>query len=480
MKLAPVLHVVGITLLGVALGEAVSGGVALLYGGDDALPLLGSAALAALVGGLAFRATRVEEELRVREGYAIVTFGWLAAALFGAVPYWWSGATGSPGDALFESIAGFTTTGASIFPDVEALPRGILFWRSLTQWMGGMGIIVLGIAVLPYLGVGGAQLFRAEVPGITPERLRPRISQTAKLLWLVYALFSATLFLLLLLGGLDAFDAICHTFTTMATGGFSTRNASIGAFRSPYVEYVTSGFMYLAGINFALHYRWLTGRPRTLWRDDEWRFYSLITIGAVLLITWQLWARMGSGLELAFRRALFQVTSIGTTTGFATADYVTWPVVTQVVLLLLMFPGGMVGSTGGGMKTFRLFLILKQGVLELRKHLHPRAVIVSKVGSSPIREDVVVSVAGFVLLYITFFAAGTLALTFFDIDLATAAGAAAASIGNVGPGLGGVGPVENYAWLPGPAKGLCNALMLLGRLELYTVLVLLQPEFWRR
>lgn len=482
MKFAPVAHVVGITVLGVAVGQGLSALVGLLYGEASWSALLGSALVAAAVGALAFAGTRrrIEDELRVREGYAIVAFGWLAATLFGALPYWWTGSTASVTDAVFESISGFTTTGASIFPDVETLPRGILFWRALSQWMGGMGIIVIGIAILPYLGVGGTQLFRAEVPGPTPERLRPRISQTAKLLWVVYAGFSAALALLYVLGGLDPFDAVAHTFTTMATGGFSTRNASIAGFGSPFVEYVTVFFMYCAGINFALHYRWLTGRPRALWQDEEWRFYTVLAATATLIVGILLWARMSEGVEPALRHALFQVVSIGTTTGFATADYVLWPLAAQVVLFLLMFPGGMVGSTGGGVKTFRLWLTLKQGWLELRKHLHPRAVIVSKIGATPIREEILVAVAGFILLYLTLFAAGTLVLTFFEIDLVTAAGAAAAAIGNIGPGLGAVGPVENYAWMPDPAKWACNALMLLGRLEIYTVLVLLHPEFWRR
>ncbi|MGH7545213.1 MAG: TrkH family potassium uptake protein [Gemmatimonadota bacterium] len=480
MNLAAAVHVVGIILLGVAAAEALSGGVGLLYEGGGAGALFLSSLVTAAAGVAAWRLTKAPEELRVREGYAIVGFGWLAAGLFGALPYLLSNATGSLTDAIFESISGFTTTGASVFTDIAGQPRGLLFWRSFTQWLGGMGIIVLGVAILPYLGVGGMQLFRAEVPGPTPERLRPRISQTAKLLWIVYAGFSAAQIALYLVGGLDPFDAVTHTFGTMATGGFSPRNASIGAYGSPFVEYVTVLFMYVAGINFALHYRALTGRPRAFWGDEEWRFYTALALIATAAIAGERILRSGSAVEPAVREALFQVVSIGTTTGFATADYTLWSPATQIILVLLMFAGGMVGSTGGGMKTFRLWLILKQGVLELRKHLHPRAVIVPKVAGKPIPEGIAVNIAGFILLYITLFAAGTLWLTLFDIDMVTAAGASAATIGNVGPGLGLVGPAANYAWMPDAAKWACTFLMLAGRLEIYTVLVLLHPEFWRK
>ncbi len=466
----------------------ISGFVAWAYGGSDTIPLFLSAAIAIVAGLAAYRFTSLAGDLSVRESYLIVTLSWLGAALFGALPYWLAGVVGSPLDAFFESISGFTTTGASIFPDPESLPRGILFWRDFSQWLGGMGIIVLAVAVLPFLGVGGMQLFQAEVPGPTPDRLRPRISQTAKILWVVYVGFTAAQALLYLVGGMSVFDAVTHAFGTMPTGGFSTRTDSIAAFDSPFIEYVTIVFMYVAGINFSLHYRALRGKPRSLLADGEWRFYSiLLGLAAAIVIA----AHLASGtyqdggptfawLEATFRASLFQVVSIGTTTGYATADYVTWPAVTQVTLFFLMFVGGMAGSTGGGMKTMRLWVLLKQGIVELRKHLHPRAVVLTHVGGRAVNEGVMLKILAFLFLFMTSFIVGALLLSALGMDLETAAGASAAAIGNIGPGLGNVGPLDNYAWLPPTGKVVMSALMLLGRLEIYTVLVLFHPEFWRR
>jgi trk system potassium uptake protein TrkH len=459
---------------------ALSGIVALLNRGADAIPLFISAAISVILGLAANRLTRRPKDLTIRESYLIVSLAWLGAAVFGALPYWLADVA-SPLDAFFESISGFTTTGASIFPDPESLPRGILFWRDMSQWLGGMGIIVLVVAVLPFLGVGGMQLFRAEVPGPTPERLQPRIRHTASILWRVYVGLTAVQAVLYLLGGMSLFDAVTHAFGTMPTGGFSTRTASIGAFTSPYIQYVTVLFMYLAGVNFALHYRAIRGKPRSLFADEEWRFYTILLATAVVIV---LAAHIVAGtydsLEAAFRASTFQVVSIGTTTGFATADYVTWPAITQVVLFFLMFVGGMAGSTGGGMKTLRLWAALKQGVVELRKHLHPRAVIVTRVGGHVVAEGVMLNILAFMLLFVASFILGAFLLTLLGVDLVTAAGASAAAIGNIGPGLAGVGPAENFGWMPGPAKLILTLLMLLGRLEIYTVLVLFHPEFWRR
>lgn len=459
---------------------AVSGGVAALYGGPDSIALLASAGIAVAVGLTANRLTTLSGELTIRESYLIVALSWVCAALFGALPYWLSGVA-APLDAFFESISGFTTTGASIFPDPASLPKGILFWRDLSQWLGGMGIIVLAVAVLPFLGVGGMQLFRAEVPGPTTERLQPRISQTAKILWGVYVGLTLMQVILYLLGGMTLFDALTHAFGTMPTGGFSTRAASIAGFESPYIEYVTVVFMYLAGVNFSLHYRALRGGPRAFVADEEWRFYSLVLgVAVAILVISHLQTGTYSTLEATFRYSLFQTVSIGTTTGFATADYVGWPKVTQVTLVFLMFVGGMAGSTGGGMKTMRLWVALKQGIVELRKHLHPRAVIITRVGGKVVHEGVMLNILAFMLLFVASFVGGALLLAALGVDLETAAGASAAAIGNIGPGLARVGPIENYAWMPALGKAVMMALMLLGRLEIYTVLVLFHPEFWRR
>ena len=481
MKLIRSLHIVGLIVASVGVAMAVSGGVAVLYGDGDARALMISAAIAIVVGGGANRLTSVKGDLTIRESYLIVTLSWLGAAAFGALPFYFSGVTSSPVDAFFESISGFTTTGATIFGDPESLPHGILFWRDLSQWMGGMGIIVLAVAVLPFLGVGGMQLFRAEVPGPTPDRLKPRISQTAKVLWGVYIGLTGVQALLYLLGGMDLFDAVTHAFGTMPTGGFSTRTASIGAFESPYIQYVTIIFMYLAGVNFALHYRALRGKPRSLLADEEWRFYTgLLAVATTIVVVGNMLAGTFETFEATFRASLFQVVAIGTGTGFATSDYVTWPAVTQVVLFFLMFVGGMAGSTAGGMKTMRLWAALKQGMVELRKHLHPRAVIVTRVGGKVVHEGVILNILAFMLLFVGSFIAGALLLTILGVDLVTAAGASAAAIANIGPGLAQVGPIENYGWIPAPGKVILSALMLLGRLEIYTVLVLFHPEFWRR
>lgn len=474
------LHIVGLIVAAVGVAMGISGVVGLLYDGPDAVPLFISAAIAIALGLIANRLTARPGELTIRESYLTVTLAWLGAAVFGALPYWLADIA-APLDAFFESISGFTTTGASIFDNPESLSRGILFWRDLSQWLGGMGIIVLVVAVLPFLGVGGMQLFRAEVPGPTPDRLQPRISQTAKILWTVYVGLTAAQVVLFLLGGLSLFDAVTHAFGCMPTGGFSPRTASIGHFQSPYIQYVTILFMYLAGVNFALHYRVLKGRLGSPLRDEEWRFYTIVLGVALVIVSGaNLVAGTYTDLEATFRASAFQVVSIGTTTGFATADYVTWPVVTQFILVSLMFVGGMAGSTGGGMKTLRLWAALKQGVVELRKHLHPRAVMLTRVGGRVVHEGVMLNILAFMLLFVASFILGVLLLAALGIDLVTAAGASAAAIGNIGPGLGGVGPTGHYAWLPGAAKLILAALMLLGRLEIYTVLVLLHPEFWRR
>lgn len=480
MSARTALHIIGLIVAAVGAAMGASGIVALLYSGPDVVPLLASAAIAIVLGLAANKLTPRPKDLTIRESYLIVTLAWVSAAVFGALPYWFAGVA-SPLDAFFESISGFTTTGASIFPDPESLPLGILFWRDLSQWLGGMGIIVLVVAVLPFLGVGGMQLFRAEVPGPTPERLQPRIRQTASILWRVYVGLTAAQVILYLLGGMSLYDAVTHAFGTLPTGGFSTKTASIGAFTSPYIQYVTIVFMYLAGVNFSLHFRALRGRPRSMLEDEEWRFYTLLLLSAVVIILGaHLIAGTYDSLEGAFRASAFQVVSIGTTTGYATADYVTWPALTQGVLFFLMFVGGMAGSTGGGMKTMRLWAALKQGVIELRKHLHPRAVVVTRVGGKVVHEGVMLNILAFMLLFVASFIVGSLLLAALGVDLVTAAGASAAAIGNIGPGLAGVGPTGNYSWMPGAGKIVLSALMLLGRLEIYTVLVLFHPEFWRR
>jgi trk system potassium uptake protein len=473
-----VVHVVGAILLGVAAALLACALVGALLRDGSFWPLTLSALLTAIVGGIARWLTPVPEDLNFREGFVIVTLGWLSVALFGAVPYLLSGAIPLPAPAFFESMSGFTTTGSTVLTDIEAVQPGILLWRSTTQWLGGMGVIVLAIAILPYLGVGGMQLFRAEVPGPTPDRLRPRIRETARLLWIVYAGLTVLALLLYMIGGMSWFDALNHAFTTLPTGGFSTKNASMGAF-SPFIQWTAIVFMYLAGINFTLHYRAMSRGTRPYLRDPEWRFFTGVVVLATLLVAWSIRHEPGSW-EKILRDAAFQVVALVTTTGYGTADYEAWSPFTQMVLILLFFIGGMAGSTSGGPKVIRVLLVLKHGYQEIRKQLHPRAVFVAKVGGTVVQESVMLNVLGFMLMYAGIFGLGTLAMTALGMSLPTAAGAAATAISNVGPGLDEVGPTDNFGWIPWQGQLILSFLMLVGRLELYTVLILFHPGLWRR
>lgn len=484
MGLRRVASVVGLLQVFVALSMLMAGLVAWGYGDGDARGIFISAAITGVVGFVLHKITHVEDDITSREGFAIVTFAWAATAVFGALPYLLTGVLGSPVAAFFEAMSGFTTTGATVFTEIESLPHGILVWRSLTHWLGGMGIIVLVIAVLPYLGVGGMQLFKAEVPGPTPERLQPRIAQTAKLLWLVYVGLTAAQTALYMLGGMSAFDAVNHAFATLATGGFSTKNASIAAFDSSYIHYVTILFMYLAGVNFSLHFRAATGR----WGyggDQEWRFFTWVVVSAAVAITAVnlnagTYAMSLSGVQTAVRDGLFQAVSIVTTTGFVSADYELWVPGAQAVLLALFFVGGMAGSTGGGIKAVRVLLLLKATGNEIRKHLHPKAVLLTRVGTKPVGEDTLANIVGFVMLYLLLCLAGATVLAFMGLDLLTSIGASIATMGNVGPGFGLVGATDSYGWMSSPQLGVLSFLMLVGRLEVYTVLVLFHKETWKR
>jgi trk/ktr system potassium uptake protein len=477
-------NVVGLLLVFASSSMLLTAGVAAFAADGTADAFLISAVLTFTVGAGLFALTELTGDLSAREGFAIVTLAWLATGLFGALPFVFSGVTDSFAAAAFESISGFTTTGATVFSDIEALPAGILFWRALTHWLGGMGIIVLVIAILPFLGVGGMQLFKAEVPGPTLERLRPRMTQTAKLLWFVYVGLTGAQTVLYLFGGMSLFDAVTHSFATLATGGFSTKNASMGGFESPYLHYVTILFMYMAGINFTLHFRALSGRPLYL-KDAEWRFYTwLLAAAAAVLIVTNLvsgtYEASISGMETAIRDSLFQATSLTTTTGFVTADYEVWHPFAQMVLFMLLFTGGMAGSTGGGVKIMRVMLLLKHTAIEIRRHLHPRAIMLARVGRQVVREPIMANVIGFVILYFLLVLAGAGVLAMFGVDLLTALGASAATVGNIGPGLGSVGAVDNYGWMSGPVLTVLSFLMIVGRLEIYTVLLLLHPETWKK
>jgi trk system potassium uptake protein TrkH len=411
---------------------------------------------------------------------AIVAVGWSAVGVFGALPFYLGDGCFTITDAVFESVSGFTTTGASILNNIEAVSTGLLFWRSFIQWLGGMGIIVLSVAILPFLGVGGMQLYKAEVPSPVPDKLKPRIRDTALILWKVYALISVVQVIMLKLGGMSLYDALCHTFTTMPTGGFSTKNPSIAHYNSVYFDCVFILFMLLAGINFSLHYQMLQGKTLAFWRDSECRFF----LGAVALITFVVILDvLGSVYETigeALRYGGFQVVSIITTTGFTTADYEQWPAMSQLILLVCMFIGASAGSTGGGMKCLRIMLCLKYCYKELFSLIHPHAVSHVKIAGKQVPDDVMRSVLGFLALYVGLFILSSVLLAGLGVDFTTSFAAVAATIGNIGPGFGMVGPVENYAQIPLLGKWLLIWCMLLGRLEIFTVIVLVLPEFWRK
>lgn len=482
MRWRYITYVVGTLILFLGLTMAAPMICWLWYQDASLTPLLSAMGITVSSGGIFFLMFRREEATQIsqREGMAIVAVGWTAIGLFGALPFYLAATEWSFVDAFFESVSGFTTTGASILTDIEALPKWLLLWRSFIQWLGGMGIIVLSIAILPFLGVGGMQLYKAEVPSPVPDKLKPRIRETAVILWKVYALFSVVETVLLMFGGMSFFDALCHAFTTMPTGGFSTRNASVAHFNSIYIDTVVIVFMILAGINFSLHYQLLRGKPLAFWKDAECRFFLLAVLVISALVGWNLWYSVYESVGRALRYGIFQVVSIITTTGFATADYEQWPAMSQLILLLCMIMGASAGSTGGGMKCLRIMLCFKYCYRELFAMVHPRAVLAVKIGGRSVPDDVLRSVLGFLALYMGLFGLSAVLLAGMGVDFVTAIGAVASALGNIGPGFGTVGPVENYAHLPALGKWLLIWCMLLGRLEIFTILILLVPEFWRK
>jgi len=458
---------------------------------DSALPLeryeiLGflAAISIAVIGGLALRSLFETSlaELGNREGCAIVTLTWLLFSLVGCLPMVITGTAGFT-DAYFETMSGFTTTGASVLSRMEVLPHGIGLWRCQTQWMGGMGIVVLSVAILPFLGMGGYRMFKAEVPGgSTFERNAPRIKDIAKVLWVSYLTLTAAEIGLLWIGGMTAFDAVCHTFTTMSTGGYSTSTASLAHWPSPFVQWVVVVFMFLSGANFSIYHQLVTGPRRKAFDNPELKAY-VVVIAVAVAIHFGLLLQTGAvkgGHEATLRAAAFQVVSIGTTTGYATEDFDLWPDFLRLTLLLLMFIGGSTGSTGGGMKVARVMIFFKAVVAELRRTINPRAVLVVRVGDRPIEREVVSNIMGFLAMYIGLFTLITLALVFMGLDLTSSTSAAAANLGNIGPGLGSVGPAANFAHVPTPGKWILVLAQLLGRLELYSVMVLFLKRTWIR
>lgn len=463
----------------VGLTMALPLGLGFLEGEKEALDFLKAAILAVLMGGAgSLWGLRGKITIGRRGAFAIVSFGWLTASVSGAVPFVLSGSL-SPLDALFEVVSGFTTTGASVIPKPDALPKSLLLWRSMVQWLGGMGIILLGVAVLPLLGVGGVQLYKAEVPGPFLDKLKPKIADTARLLWQTYLLITLLQIGLLAVGGMSIFDSVCHSLTTMATGGFSTKTESI-AFYDHYHRVVIIFFMFLAATNFSLHYAVARGTIAQYWVDREFRFYVALMMCSTVLIFAYLVAHQGGGWLQRLEDAAFQVVSIMTTTGYATADFDKWPPFCRMVLLLLMFVGGCAGSTGGGIKCVRFLILYRYLQGELRRLLHPQAVVAVKIARQTVQPGVVHHVLGMTLLYLGIFAVASGIMAGLGLDLVTSASSVAATLGNIGPGLAQVGPSGHYGEIPAVGKGVLIFCMLAGRLEIYTVFILLFPEFWKK
>jgi len=414
-----------------------------------------------------------------REGFAVVALGWLTVCLLGSLPYVLSGTLG-PINAWFECSSGFSGTGASVIADVEALPKGILFWRSFAHWLGGMGFVVLYVALFPLLGVGAMQLYQAEAPGMEVDRLRPRISSTARVLWLMYLGISVVLTVLYLVGGMDLYESLCQMFAVLGTGGFSTRNASIAGFGSAYIDWVSIVFMWLCATNFSLHWAVVTGRPGKLLRSSEWRFFTVAMAVLGVVVGLLAWTSTDVSLPDAVRQGVFAVVSTGSTTGFALADYELWVPAAQFIIFLLMFMGGCAGSTAGAMKVVRVQLFFKQAGSGFFHTLHPGAVSPPRLNGRPITPSMMRAVSAFMGLYLFTFVVASAAISLTGMDFATATSAIASMLGNIGPGLGDVGPFDNYDWVHPAGKLLLTFCMFAGRLELFTVLIFFSPAFWRR
>ncbi|MEM6639027.1 MAG: TrkH family potassium uptake protein [Pseudomonadota bacterium] len=456
--------------------------VSLIYRDGGSLAFLAGFAFTLAAGFILWWPVRkLTLDLRLRDGFMVVAGFWIVLGLFGAVPLYLSPSPAiSLTDAVFESVSGLTTTGATILTGLDTLPHSVLFYRQQLQWLGGMGIIVLAVAILPMLGVGGMQLYRAETPGpMKDSKMTPRVTETAKALWYIYLGLTVLCALFFWVAGMDVFDAIGHAFSTVAIGGFSTHDASIGHFDSVAIEMITVVFMFAAGINFSLHFlAWRDTRVRNYFRDPEFRAYTFTLFALTLLLFFELFMRgeYPSVLD-AFTKSIFQAVSIGTTTGFATADFASWPVHLPMLLIMASFIGGCAGSTGGGMKVIRWLLIYKQGVREIRRLVHPSAQIPVKLGSKAVPGRVVEAVWGFFSVYTVIFSIMIVILMFIGLDTVTAFSAVAASLNNLGPGLGDV--ASNFAAVPDAAKWVSMFAMLLGRLEIFTLLVLLSPTYWR-
>ena len=474
-------RVLGVLLCTEAALFILCAGVSVLYQEPQYKWFLWTALSAVLLGGILIGIGRnAENRLTRRDSYFIVCFTWVLFTLFGMLPFYLSGSIPSITDAFFETMSGFTTTGATILNDIESLPHGLLFWRSLTQWIGGLGIVCFTIALLPIFGGGNFQLYSAEATGVTHDKIHPKIDVMAKWIWSVYVVLTLVETILLVLGGMSLFDAVCHSFTTTATGGYSTKQDSISHWNSPFIEYVVSIFMILSGVNFTLYIMCLKGKIKKSFQDSELRWF-LISIGVLTaIITLALFFQNNYGAEQAFRKALFQVATAHTSCGFATDDYNVWPPFTWMLLIFAMLSGGCTGSTSGGLKNMRLLILYKNIKNEFKRLLHPRAVFPIRINQHVVAPNVLSSVCTFVIFYLLCIFIGWTLLMFLGVGFMEAMSTVISSIGNVGPGLGAFGPAFSWAELPQAAKWILSFLMLIGRLELFGVLLLFYSQYWKK
>ncbi len=479
-------NVIGVLLIIVGVMMLAPIGCTFIYDTPDKTPFILSSVITIAIGSLSwFYKFKNKERIGKRDGYLVVAGGWMAMCFFGSLPFIFSGQFNTPADAFFEAVSGLTATGATILDDIERMPEDILMWRSVLQWLGGMGMIVLAVAIFPLLGIGGVELFVNESPGPAGDKIHPRIREVAKRLWLIYVGMTIVVVILLKLAGMNAFDSINHAFTTMATGGYSTKNASIGHYNSPLIEYIIIVFMFLSGMNYTLIYFGLTGKVKKIIRSDEFRLYAFnIGFLTICLAAFLFFSNNYDSIEKAFRVSLFNLISIITTTGYATADYTSWSPFVTFLFLGLFFLGGCGGSTTGSIKQIRHLVFVKNALLEFKRILHPRAMIRVKVDNNIVASRTLINILLFILIFGTIFVFSTGFMSFilrdFETPLVTAAGAVASSLGNVGPGIGEVGPVNTYSAIPSVGKYFLSFLMLLGRLELFTLLIIFTPYFWRR
>ncbi len=488
-----IIHIMGLLLVVNGVFMLIAAAVSFAYNDGVFKEMVLSAGVTLVIGILIMVLTKFhKKEIHKRDGYIIVSLGWIMMSLAGSIPYMFTGAIPNFTDAFFETMSGYSTTGATILSDIENLPNGVLFWRSTTHWIGGMGIIVLAVAILPLLGIGGMQLFAAEAPGPGGDKLHPRITDTAKRLWLIYVGYTAAETILLYAAGMSFFDAINHSLSTLSTGGFSTKNASVAYWNdTPLIQYIIIFFMFLAGTNFVLSYFAFKRKFSKIINDEEFKTYALLVFGITAIVASMIYFKVDFGLssidhpmvfgklEASIRHGLFQVLAIITTTGFVTADYAIWTSILLVSFFGLMFLGGSSGSTSGGIKIVRHLIMIKNGVLEFKRTLHPNAILPVRYNNRAVQQPIVFNVLGFFILYMLSFIMGVIVFSLLGLDFRTALGGAASTLGNVGPALGDLGPVNNYGALSNPAKWWATFLMLIGRLELFTVLILFTPFFWR-